>query len=72
MEGHLMMVPVVIEKRQAACDFCSQGKQECFNSPNSANRGADGRDICRACITSLAKTIGMVMPTPDAPAEQPK
>jgi len=49
-------VPIVL--RTATCDFCGQGEQKCFHSPNSfANDKMDGRDICKKCVEQMAKNL---------------
>ncbi len=44
-------IRVPIKVRVATCDFCSQGNQKCFYSPNSSpDKNNEGRDICKNCV----------------------
>jgi hypothetical protein len=57
-------IEVLINRRDARCDFCSQSNQSCFNSPNAGVNDGD-RDICVKCI-DLLHTLLHASPIPSA------
>ena len=68
-------IEVEVIERVASCDFCSQGKQDCVQSPNgSTTVGGTGIDICKPCIRKLALQLGMSLPVggEEAPAPEEK
>jgi hypothetical protein len=47
-----MLVQIVIRRRNAICDFCSRGNQDCINIPNAGVNDGE-RDICVSCVDKL-------------------